>query len=293
MATTATVLELLTRTLASYWVEAELYGTSQLSCSATSLITDGRTRKGLWKKLVDGGYISPCSESGKGQITNKAFLELPSSDVVLTDMWQFDPHESDKGHDFVAWDRLHLHQKKHVILALKADPKAYTLMMVDKYNRKTIPPVPFGLGGAGDAREKAGGWHNAFMVVTSPQLEEAGATARRAHYKQQVVETALNWYLQRVKAIEPEQEVPVRAKQTLSFGGFGDFGFGLSLNPEMWAGSMKESQDKAKERIRKAKETLETLQRVEAYVEQIGGWDKLRADYDEAVEAYVDKAMKE
>lgn len=254
--------------------------------TAQYLCEDGRTRKKFWKELIAGGYITQHFnnypvEDGVAYFTDKAFDELAAADVDLTTFYKFDAWDAHKGiGDYISWDRLNSAQKKTVILAMRADPASFTLMMVD-WRSNPVVKQPFPLGDASGIKDRS----DMTFSVSSPALVALHLKHKRDQYKQECLEKGLNWFLHSIKAIEPEQTVPVSSKQPGLWGG----GPAISCEPTKWAESLPATIEATKQRIQEARAKLETLQRMEAAVDAAGGWEAFMAQYDAAVEAYVEE----
>jgi hypothetical protein len=82
---------------------------------------------------------------------------------------------------------------------------------------------------------------------------------------------------------EKEEELPIADKQP----GFGHGGPYLSRKPEEWPAGVPASIQTVKDKILKLRERLALLEKLEAYVERIGGWPVFLADYESSIAAYV------
>lgn len=249
------------------------------------LCNDGRTRNKLWKELIAGGYITEVFhtfpvEAGVAYFTNKAFDELASAPVDLTQFYKFDAWDAQKdGCNFVSWDRLNVSEKKTVLTT-----PGFEFMLVD-WRANPMVKTPFVKGKIGVAQADR---HDCTIAVSDAALQAAHNKASREHFKQEALGSGLNWFLQKIGGVEPEDVVPVRSKQP----GLYSQGAAVARDPKDWAASLPNAIEKTKQDIQEARQQLAVLQRVEALVEKMGGWDAFTAQYDAAIECYVDEKLK-
>ena len=199
-------------------------------------------------------------------------------------MYTFDAWRDSKakGNAFVCWDSLNLPQKIAVVGKLRSDPNSYTLLAYDRYkDGSEIHTAP--LGELGKAFETAGGWNHAVLAVTSASVKAKRDAAATEHYKSECMGAGLNWFLHKTGAFQPEEELPIADKQP-GFGGGGPY---LSRTPSEWQTGVPGAIQTVKDKILKMRERLALLEKLEAYVERIGGWAVFLADYESSINAYV------
>lgn len=276
--------------MAEQQVHVALFGTTRhLTVTRDSLLTDGRTRKGIWKRLQAEGYLSadtPDVPQVQAIMTSKAFDDylLRSVEVDLAEFFTFDQwndHKA-KGNGFVVWDRLNLPQKIAVIGQLRRDPNAFTLLAFDRYkDGSEVHTAP--LGELGKAFEAAGGWNHAVLAVTNAAVKAKRDAAAADHYKSECMAQGLNWFLHKTGAFEKEEELPIAERQP-SLGGGGPY---VSRTPSEWPTGVPAAVQSVKDKILKLRQRLALLEKLEAYVERIGGWPVFLADYESSIAAYV------
>lgn len=279
--------------LADTAVHVALFGTTrQMNVTAERLLEDGRTRKKLWRQLQEGGYISADlpDKPGEAVMTFKAFDEylLRSVEVDLTPFYTFDAwrdHKA-KGNAYVCWDSLNLPQKVAIVGHLRRDPAAFTLLAFDRYkDGAEVHTAP--LGELGKAHEAAGGWNHAVLAVTSPAVKAKRDAAAADHYTNECKAQGLNWFLHKTGAFEKEEELPIAERQPMLGGGFG-----MPRDPKEWPAAVPGAVKSVKEKIISLRQRLALLEKLEAYVERIGGWPVFLADYESAIAVYVREAVE-
>lgn len=276
------------KTLAEYSVHEALFG-SQRTVTAATLLEDGRTRKRIWKELQQSGYLSDDlpDRPGEARILPRAldhYLE-PGAEVDLTPLYAFDAYHDHKakGNAFVAWSGLSLAQQATIIGRLRDDPSRYTLLAYDRYKDGAETHTAL-LGEMSRAWEAAGGWSSAVLAVTDARVQAKRDEAAREHYKRECLARGLNWYLHKTGAFEKEEELPLSDRQPLPGS------FGVSRNPQDWPAGVPAAIQVTKERILALRQRLALLEKLEAYVERIGGWPVFLADYDSSIDAYAREA---
>lgn len=257
-------------------------GTWKTNMSA--LCGDKRRQNKVWRELTKNGYIIETG-SGEGEITRKAFDELEALPVDLAELYRFDIFDSDKGKAWVSWDQLTPGQKKTVILAVQADPTAYTLMMAEP--RYSPPKVEvFQLGGGRAACDVVGtsGW---CCYITDAGLKAKDRAGRKEYYVKESLKTGLNWFLQKRNLMEKEEEVPVSAGAMLMGMGYPAIG----TAPESWPAGVPATIKEVKDDINALRLRLAVLEKFVSVVEAFGGWEKFTADYKAEIDAYVERLL--
>ncbi len=255
-----------------------------MTVSAQYLLSDGRTRKKVWRGLVAGGYIEAGEKDGEGTVTQKAFDEIPSPvDVFdLAALYTFDAWDDSKqnGEAWVTWDRLNTYQKAFVIRAMRADPTSFQFVAYSRFDENHQQTA--GLGECGKAMEAVGGMHDAVLAITNEAVKEKRRLAARTDYAKQVAEQGLTHFLQGVGVIEKEDALPMCEKQP-----FLGSGPALSRNPNDWPNSLPVVIQTTKDKIQGLRAKLALFEKMAEYVETVGGWEKFIADYNHAVERHV------
>jgi hypothetical protein len=280
-----------TSLLATTYIWSLVHNGQTWDTNPSAMCGDKRRQNKVWRELVAGGYIAETvleaevNTQPSGKITRKAFDELPALPVDLASLYRFDIFDSDKGKAWVSWDQLTPGQKKTVVLAVEADPTAYTLMMCEP--RYSPPKVEvFQLGGGREAMDKIGvsGWS---FYISDAGVRAKDRAGRKAYYIKESLKTGLNWFLQKRKLMEKEEEVPVHA-QTMMLGGYP----ALSVDPESWPAGLPATMTEVKDDIKALRQRLEVLEKFAKIVEDAGGWEKFTADYNAAIEEYVEGQLK-
>jgi hypothetical protein len=210
-------------------------------------------------------------------------------EVDLTPFYTFDQwrdHKA-KGNAFVCWDSLNLPQKVAIVGHLRRDPTAFTLLAYDLLAMTTAEYKYTASGELGKAFETAGGWNHAVLAVTNAAVKAKRDAAAADHYKTECMAQGLNWFLHKTGAFEKEEELPIAERQPMLGGGFG-----MPRKPEEWPTAVPGAIKSVKEKIIAMRQRLALLEKLEAYVERIGGWPVFLADYESSIAAYVREAVE-
>lgn len=271
--------------LATTYIWSLVHNGATWDTNPSAMCGDKRRQSKVWRELVAGGYIAE-SAPNVGSITRKAFDELEALPVDLASLYKFDIFDSDKGHRWVSWDLLTPGQKKTVVLAVEADPTAYTLMMVEpRYSPPQIEAFQLGGGRAALDKLNKSGW---CFYISDAGLLAKDRAGRKAYYIKESLKTGLNWFLQKRKLLEKEEEVPVSAHGLMLGSGYPS----LNVDPQSWPAGLPATVTEIKDDIKALRQRLEVLEKFAKVVEDAGGWEKFTADYNAAIEEYVEGQLK-
>lgn len=277
------------RELASRYMTQLVFHGGNDKLTADGLVGDKRKRAKLFRELCEAGYIARESDSAQeGVVTSKAFDEVPVEFIDLASMFTFDRFDSDKGKVWVSWNRLTFGQKKAVVVAVQANPATFTLMMTEpRYSPPKVAEFQLGGGAEAGGSDGSAGWGGYVFVVTNDGVKAKDRAGRRELYMKNTRESGLNWYLQKAKLLEPEEEVPLQEKSPSFFGNKP----GINCDPQHWEAGVTSTQKEIKDDINDLRKRLAVLEKFEQLVDRLGGWKVFIADYESACGRYVDELM--
>lgn len=252
------------------------------------LFGDGRTRKKLWKQLLDQGYVDQADHPfGAGNITSHALDMTLAAPVDLAAMYKFDSYNTGEDRAWIRWNDLTVGQKKTIWSELASQGIRFFLIKNQRSGCE-VERTEFSFGTGSAAMTAADRW-DSFVAITSPAI----LAKHRALFREKVIrhyeDQALTWYLQE-KSLLPDgvEKVPVRSKEpTLSFHA------ALPYQIDQWEAGIAGAIQQAEKEIAKATERLVALKAVQVAAEKAGGFEAFVADYKRAVAEYVDAHFEE
>jgi hypothetical protein len=119
-------------------------------------------------------------------------------------------------------------------------------------------------------------------------VKEKRDLAAREHFKAECESVGLNWFLQHVGVFEKEEELPINDRQPM----LGSSG-GMSRKPQDWPTGVPAMVQTTKDKIVALRQRLALLEKLEAHVAKIGGWEVFLTDYNIKIEDYVAEQERE
>ncbi len=289
------VTEDVIRRLAAVKIHYAVVGGDRINCTvrAGSLVSDSRSRSGVWRKLIADGYLADAtpgkvSSDSVATVTDKAMNAMPSDETFeLASLYKYDGHQDRKceGNAVVRWDDLTVQQRLTVVRAVKADPARYTLLAYT--SQWQWSKCPFALGeGYGAMDEVNGDRYDAVLGVTDDGVRSKRLAAARLDYKKDAAPELLESFLRKQGVLEVEESLPLAEKMPM-------FGNGVSIprDPKAWPEGVREAIGLAKKKILDLRARIAIFEKFESHAEAVGGWEAFLAGYDASVEAYIDRAF--
>ncbi len=287
------------------------------SISCRDLGLSGRPRFGLWKRLLAEGYLcldKVATDNACGQnvptdlvtpspvapvnqrafVTRKFFDETPlDPERDPAQFFRYDRHVHNEGRRvWTSFAQLPLEFRVAVVKRLEADPSYGRLLaFYDRGSSDTNPlvTVPFTLGGAVAAQTQAAilagqpnRSHVAVPVLVTASIEAKYRKEAGDRLLKYVGGSGLDWYLQKAGVFEGESGVPVHSPAAPSLG----FHAALPGEPEKWGEAMPGVLDSTRAALTRAQARLAALEKLQAHVDSVGGWEAFGRLYNEAVQGY-------